>query len=136
MAHPDEEAVLAANTSFYSAFARFDFAAMDELWSSEAEVTCVHPGWPPIRGREPVMQSWRAIFQNTDGVVPVCEGPSCYVLGDAAYVLCRERLGGGVLVATNVFARGDGGWVLVHHHSSALARVPPTPPMDPGLLPN
>jgi hypothetical protein len=41
-----------------------------------------------------------------------------------------------VLVATNVFVREHGQWRLVHHHASALARIPETPPLDPDLLPN
>lgn len=45
-------AVLAANTEFYGAFTRGDFAAMRELWATEVEVLCIHPGSSVLRGSE------------------------------------------------------------------------------------
>lgn len=136
MTSPEQDAVLAANNRLYEAFERRDLAAMDAAWSDSPDLCCVHPGWPPIRGREAVMQSWKAIFENSDSSSPSCESPTCHVWGDCAYVLCRERLGNAILIATNMFTRGDDGWTLVHHHASALARIPDTPPLDPDLLPN
>lgn len=132
------EAVLAVNARFYDAFAARDADAMDELWSDLADIACVHPGWPPIRGRDQVMESWRSIFAHDEGPTPTCEAPTVSLHGDAAAtVLCRERLGNVVLIATNVFAGGPDGWRLTHHHASAIARVPPTPDLDdPDLLPN
>lgn len=131
-----ERAVLDANARFYDAFAARDFEAMNAAWSSDATIVCVHPGWPPIRGREPVLESFKAIFRSDEGPTPSCENPTVKVLGDAAFVVCRERLGPGVLVATNVFHHVDGEWRLAHHHASALARIPATPEIDPELLPN
>ena len=131
------DAVLAANARFYDAFATRDADAMDELWSTDVDVACVHPGWPPIRGRAQVMASWRSIFDNDDGPTPTCEAPTVALHGDAsATVLCRERLGNVVLIATNIFTDGPDGWRLTHHHASALARVPPTPELDDDFLPN
>ena len=136
MTADSERAVLDANARFYEAFAARDLAAMTAAWSSDATIVCVHPGWPPIRGRDPVLASFKAIFQADDGPTPTCENPTVNVLGDAAFVVCRERLGPAVLVATNVFVQTTDGWRLAHHHASALARVPATPEMDPDLLPN
>ena len=130
-----ESAVLEANATFYEAFAARDLEAMEAAWST-GELVCVHPGWPPIRGHREVLHSWRSIFENDDGPTPQCEAPSCRLAGDSAVVTCRERLGGAILVATNVFALEDGRWRMVHHQASALARVPATPEMDPDLLPN
>ncbi|MEM6989463.1 MAG: nuclear transport factor 2 family protein [Myxococcota bacterium] len=128
--------VLSANAEFYTAFAGRDYEAMESLWSPTSAVVCVHPGWPPIRGRAEVMKSFRSIFDHDTGPAPACEAPTCHIHGDGAFVVCRERLGNAVLIATNVYAREGERWQLVHHHSSALARVPATPPMDPDLLPN
>ena len=61
---PDERSVLTANDAFYAAFRAQDLVAMDILWSRDARVLCVHPGWEPLEGRELVMRSWRAIFEN------------------------------------------------------------------------
>jgi len=131
-----ESQVLKANATFYEAFSGRDYASMDALWSADSAVVCVHPGWPPIRGRDEVMKSFRSIFDHDTGPSPACEAPTCHVHGDGAFVVCRERLGNAVLIATNIYARESGRWSLVHHHASALARVPETPPMDPDLLPN
>lgn len=137
MSSPDHDAVLAATARFYAAFASTDFVAMDALWSADSEVSCIHPGWPPIRGREAVMRSWKAIFEsNSGGPTPKCDGPTCHLHGDAAHVVCRERLGNAVLIATKLFCREDGEWRLVHHHASGLARIPATPDLDPDFLPN
>jgi ketosteroid isomerase-like protein len=128
--------VLAANDRFYAAFAERDFAAMDAVWETDTAVVCIHPGWPPIRGRKEILASWRSIFDNDESPPIRCEAPTVQRHADAATVVCRERLGGTVLVATNVFVHGADGWRMVHHHASALARVPDTPPLDPDLLPN
>ena len=38
-----EAAVLACNAAFYAAFNSKDFAAMERVWSSRGDVTCVRP---------------------------------------------------------------------------------------------
>jgi hypothetical protein len=43
-----------------------------------------------------------------------------HVLGEAAYVVCRELVAGSPLAATNVFTLEDGRWLLVHHHASPI----------------
>ena len=40
--------------------------------------------------------------------------------GDLAIVTCEESLDDNTLVATNIFAREDGAWRLVHHQASPL----------------
>ncbi len=60
----DERAVLSANSAFYTAFRAHDLVAMDILWSHDANVQCVHPGWSPIEGREQVLQTFQAIFSH------------------------------------------------------------------------
>ena len=42
------------------------------------------------------------------------------VYGTVAVVTCEETLGDNTLVATNVFAREDGVWHLVHHQAGPL----------------
>lgn len=127
--------VLETNELFYAAFAERDLDRMESLWCVEQTPTCVHPGWPPIRGRAEVLESLRAIFAG-GGLAPTCEAPTLQSVGDVGIVLCRERLGAAVLVATNVFVREGGAWRLLHHHASAVAQVPETPPLDPELMPN
>ena len=52
--------VLAVNEAFYRAFANRDVEVMDKLWATAAEVTCIHPGWNAVHGREPVIASWQS----------------------------------------------------------------------------
>jgi len=117
-----ETALLAANEGFYRAFVGSDIAGMENLWSDTASVGCVHPGWNALRGREAVLASWRSIMGS--GQVPrvVCARPTAHVLGDAGFVLCEERLGSAVLIATNVFVLERGVWKMVHHHAAPVAQ--------------
>ena len=121
----DEEAVLAANEEFYRAFADRDLAAMEALWSSEAPVACVHPGWDALIGREAVMESWTAILGGPGAPQIRCEGPRAFVLGPSAFVICHEVLGHALLIATNVFVREQAGWRMVHHQAAGAGHRPP-----------
>ncbi|MSP89228.1 MAG: DUF4440 domain-containing protein [Alphaproteobacteria bacterium] len=117
----ESAAVLAANTTFYRAFAAPDMAAMDELWASSLPVTCVHPGWDTLAGRDQVMESWRGILLGA-GPPPIrCCNETAYVHGDLAYVMCHEVIARNQLVAINVFAREDGAWKMIHHQASPMA---------------
>jgi ketosteroid isomerase-like protein len=129
----DEIAVLAANEGFYKAFAARDVRAMDRLWAQRAPVVCIHPGWQALRGREPVMASWKDILGGPGAPPIVCVRPTAYVLGDAAFVVCNERLPGAELVATNIFTREDGEWRLVQHHAGGVA-VPSSEPEPSGTV--
>lgn len=111
--------IISANEAFYAAFREDDAAAMDALWSQRAPVACVHPGWPALVGREQVMASWRAIIANGAPEIR-CGAARVLMLGEVAQVLCEERVGGDLVIATNVFVREDDHWMMVHHHASQV----------------
>lgn len=115
-------ALLAANEAFYRAFVGGHIADMEGLWSGTASVACIHPGWNALRGREAVLASWRSIMGG--GQIPrvVCANPSAHVVGEAGFVLCEERVGAAVLIATNIFALEQGVWKMVHHHAAPVAQ--------------
>ncbi|HEX5370899.1 MAG TPA: nuclear transport factor 2 family protein [Dehalococcoidia bacterium] len=117
------EALLAANDSFYRAFNQRDLEAMDMLWSQSAEVTCIHPGWNLLSGRESVMESWEAIMSNPEQPRMVMGGATPQIHGEWAVVICRELVGGLPLIATNVFVREGIDWRMVHHHGSSVALI-------------
>jgi len=119
------EQVLAANEALYAALNARDRDAMAALWSGALPVYCVHPGWNVISGRQAVLDSWYAIMANPDQARVLSGAEQVHVVGDVAYVVCRELVEGAPLAATNVFAREGGEWRLVHHHSSAIAILPP-----------
>lgn len=126
--------VVAANRAFYRAFGRRDWAAIDRLWSRARPVACIHPGWDALTDRAAVMRSWRQIVESPAAPNIVCRNETPFVLGDIAFVVCHEVLAEGVLAATNIFAREDGGWKLVHHQASPLAQMPREEPAAPSRL--
>jgi hypothetical protein len=46
-----------------------------------------------------------------------CRGAQAFLAGETAYVICYEVIGGGVLVATNIYRREQGSWRLIHHQA-------------------
>ncbi|HEX5369539.1 MAG TPA: nuclear transport factor 2 family protein [Dehalococcoidia bacterium] len=115
-----QDAVLAANEAFYRAFNQKDVALMEDVWSEAAGVSCVHPGWNVLEGREAVLGSWRDILGNPNQARIVTGGATVHIYGALALVICRELVGGSPLVASNVFALEGEAWKLLHHHSGPV----------------
>ncbi|NKB45834.1 MAG: DUF4440 domain-containing protein [Alphaproteobacteria bacterium] len=115
----DEEAVLFANDRFYAAFAGKDVESMERLWGSE-RIICVHPGWPPLHGREEVMESWQGILGEDSAPEVRCRTPRVTIFGNMAIVVCIEELEAAFLCATNVFVREDAEWRLIHHQAGPV----------------
>ena len=127
-----------ANARFYRAFETLDVAAMDAIWVHGDHVACVHPGWPLLFGWPAVRESWRVIFENTEEMrftvadVRASAGP------DLGWVTCTENILSDVqgrvsvtsILATNVFARVDAGWLMIHHHASHILGGGLRPPSD------
>lgn len=116
----DNDAVLSTNLEFYRAFNARDAAGMETLWAREAPVSCTHPGWTQLTGREAVVQSWRAILANPESPHVMCHDDRALLYGDLAIVLCEEELDTGHLAATNIFVREGGAWRMVHHQASPI----------------
>lgn len=122
MSTDDEAAILAANRAFYAVFRRRDIGAMKALWARKAPVSCIHPGWPPLMGRDAVMKSWDGILSHPDSPEVVCQDEQVSLIGPRhALVVLIEVIAGNPLAATNVFILEDGEWHLVHHQASPLA---------------
>lgn len=119
-----QDAVLFANEAFYISFSSRDLKAMADIWSSQAPVSCIHPGWPPLFGREEVLESWNGIFAGDAPPEITCHGAQAHVYGEAATVLCYERIPESYLIATNVFVREGGLWKIVHHQAGPTHGVP------------
>jgi hypothetical protein len=120
----DEDALLAANAAYYRAFATRDLDAMEAIWADEG-VTCVHPGWPALIGRAPTLASYRDIFRNPAQEELRASEERVAIDGVDGRVFCVERIGGGMLLATNWFRLIDGRWRLLHHQASPLAPSAP-----------
>jgi ketosteroid isomerase-like protein len=133
----DERELLEANAAFYRAFATGDLDAMESLWARRAPVACTHPSGETLQGRVQVLAAWRALFGGGGPPPIVSRDATAYPLGEAGFVTCIEAVPGGTLAATNVFAREEGRFRIVHHHAAPIARqlsrpppkAPPKPPV-------
>jgi ketosteroid isomerase-like protein len=115
-----------ANARFYRAFESLEIAEMDLVWSHGDHVRCVHPGWCLLTGWEAVRQSWEAIFRNTGEMRFSISDVHVCVEGNLGWVTCTEnilshargQIAVTALLATNLFERRSGEWLMVHHHAS------------------
>ncbi|MDJ0738941.1 MAG: nuclear transport factor 2 family protein [Gammaproteobacteria bacterium] len=130
MAFPEPTA---AEQAFYDAFRALDLSAMQTVWADSAEISCVHPGGQLLRGTGDVLASWREIFE--DASPPRVDYRLVQASRDqrlAVHTVEERVLSGGgrraVVVATNVYVLGDGGWsMLAHHASLPLVERPRSP---------
>jgi ketosteroid isomerase-like protein len=117
-----------ANARFYRAFESLDIVQMDQVWCHADYVGCVHPGWGLLEGWEAVRQSWEAIFKDGREMRFSIAEVRPRVDGNLAWVTCTEsilseargQIAVTSLLATNVFERRGGEWLVVHHHASHI----------------
>lgn len=115
-----QSAVLQANDAFYAAFSAGDYLAMEQLWSRRAEISCSHPGWPEIEGREPVLDSWYSILVLGERLNVLTSNPTVIRHGTTGLVYCIEHFGDVLLVGANTFVVEDGSWRMVSHQAAHL----------------
>jgi ketosteroid isomerase-like protein len=115
-----------AHRALYRAFESLRIERMEKVWAQDANVSCIHPGWPIAEGWVAVRETWAVIFENTQEMKFRITDEKVVIVGEVAWVVCIERVRSGdmngLVLATNVLRRGPDGWKLVHHHGSA---VPP-----------
>ena len=130
---PEQQEVAKANESFYRAFESLDIKRMEAVWDRDDAIQCGHPGWRMLRGWQPVMESWRAIFENTPQIRFLLTDVTIEVRGGLAWVTLYENLNSSVegqnvsatILTTNIFEKGTDGWRMIHHHGSNVAQPPP-----------
>lgn len=127
----DIQTALFANDTFYTAFANRDPDAMETVWAEDTQITCLHPGWPPLAGRDTVLDSWRAILTAESAPDVEWRAPEAFLAGDTARVVCYEVVGDVTLVATNLFVKEGAAWRLVHHQSGPCPKAPPADERPP-----
>ena len=128
----DQDSAITANEKFYKAFNARDLSAMKEIWSSHQNVTCVHPGWSPLNGFEPIIDSWQGIFKNSGNMDIQISDINMLTSKDLAWVSCVEKLytiaSHGVLASkvfsTNLFKLNQDGWKMIMHHASPMPTMP------------
>lgn len=126
----NEADILAANAAYYRAFVTADFAAMSRLWADD-NVSCVHPGWPALIGRQTILESYRQILGNPNQERIDPRNETVMISGDEARVLCVEFVSGTALAATNLFTRVGDAWRMTHHQASPIAALVEEPAPRP-----
>jgi ketosteroid isomerase-like protein len=137
MAPADADEVRRTSDAFYRAFESLELARMDDVWSHDEHVVCVHPGWNRLIGWTDVRKGFQQIFANTVDIKFRIDESSLRVSGDLAAMSVVENLrsrvadGGvvGQVLAINVFERQQGVWKIVCHHATPF-EAQPTPPSD------
>ena len=97
--------------------------------SSQAPISCIHPGWELLSGREDVVESWRSIIRGGAPTIR-CREPEVFLYGNTATVLCYEEVEGDFLIATNVFVREVAAWKMVHHQAGPTRGKPQDDPAN------
>ena len=120
----DKTEVLFANEAFYVAFLSGDYGAMESLWARHVPVSCIHPGWHHLSGRDVVMESWQSLLHNAELPDMSYTTAVASVYGDTSLVICYETFPEALLVATNVFVREKSDWKIVHHQSGGSSEMP------------
>ena len=129
----DAESVRALNQRFYEALSKQNMLAMEEIWSHDPNVRCVHPGLGLIEGWDAIRNSLRDLLNRSICMTVIPEEPRVTIVGPAAIVTCRESVSSFTLdgstttaaQATHVFEKRDGRWQLIHRHASALPGAEP-----------
>lgn len=116
-----------ADQAFYRAFESADIEAMMEVWASEENVMCIHPGSPRLQGGEAIKRSWQQIFTNGS--------PLSFTLTDSQYTqddrlavhVVKENIEvdgvlQGVMLTTNIYQLINGSWRMMLHHASPEPR--------------
>eukprot|EP00850_Spirogloea_muscicola_P000966 SM000003S11211 [mRNA] locus=s3:1548481:1549897:- [translate_table: standard] len=138
----DEAGVLAANKLFYRAFEAGSVRQMEQVWAHGDHVQCIHPGSNCIAGRDLVMQSWDLVLGSARDLRIGLEDVRVLASGSLGVVTCVEVMQSTgsagrsasdeidapaslnadpdpqALVATNIFKKQGGRWLIVLHHAS------------------
>lgn len=125
--------ILTANIGFYDAFESLDINRMEAVWHRADYIRCIHPGWSLLTGWQPVMESWKRIFENTEKMGFSLTNVAAHATESIGWVTLYENLTSTVLeqnssvvvVATNIYEKHSGRWLMIHHHGSPIMGPPP-----------
>ena len=135
----DNDRILAANETFYSAFSTLDYEGMEDLWLPDNSSICIFPNSKPLRGYSAILKSWEHAVASMDGNnLRNWMAPDSvrfeYIGTNRATIVCdeliffsSERLVGGRVVrqtdvvnrfkARNMFKKVGNRWYLCYHEA-------------------
>lgn len=120
-----------ANLGFYRALESGAIERMEEIWAHDDSARCVHPGWDMVGGWVRVRESWEMIFSGGQRMRASPTEVAIQVAGDFAWVTCTENItvfndanfDSAQAVATNLFVRRAGRWLMILHHASPIPMI-------------
>jgi ketosteroid isomerase-like protein len=128
-ASSETDAVKAANQAFYSAFSTRDVAAMQKVWSSDADIQNIGPTNKSVTvGWDKIGKGFQTLFAAFPELKSTME-PDIKIVGAVAWTTGIEQVqrkdkAGAISsasnLATNIFQKQDGHWLMVHHHASRI----------------
>jgi ketosteroid isomerase-like protein len=138
MESEDRQQVEEANLAFYRALEANSVERMEKVWAHDAWVRCVHPGWDMIVGWGRVRDSWERIFESGQKMRVSPSDVWIQTSGDVAWVTCTENITvfdeqsfeSAQAVATNIFVRREGRWLMSLHHASPIPMIVPDASSD------
>lgn len=123
--------------AFYDAFRSGDVAGMSQAWGSDPGLLCIHPGQPPLAGRQAILASWREILEATGGLQVQFDVRHHRESAGLAVHIGVERINladetKALVSVTNVYVWDDSSWRMLAHHAAPIHRGPaPRNPRGP-----
>jgi len=122
---------LFTNDSFYQVFRDRNIDGMENLWSQDAPLLCIHPGQQALTDRADIMNSWRAIL-GSEQCPDICFCVSEIVQHNNIFlIVCREWVDDQPkfrLLGTNGYIQEGDEYRMIFHQSG------PVPPLTDDLL--
>jgi len=112
-----------AELAFYDALEQGDIAKMQQVWSEDDSIVCIHPGAMRIEGRADVVESFVQIFKDAPEMDFVITDAKCVLMDNVAVHIVREEVAVdnqlvSVMLSTNIYHRVNGSWHMTLHHAS------------------
>jgi ketosteroid isomerase-like protein len=122
--------VVAANKSYEQAFSSLDIKAIDAAWAHDADVTVIHPssklvliGWDAVRksyADQPARHKDFSVAMDSPHVTVSSNVGLVVGVEKVHTVLTNGEVADLSIMATSVYEKRDGKWLLVHHHGSRM----------------
>jgi len=112
-----------AEEEFYAAFEQANIDMMMSVWSTQQNISCIHPGGPRLDGLERIRESWLDIFEHEQNIEFEIKHKNIILEQNIAihHVIEAISVSGKLqseLITTNIYHQTAKGWHLILHHAS------------------
>jgi len=113
-----EVAILSVNREFFAAMRSRDLERMKAVWQTGDHACCMHAKERPLHGHEPIVESWRKLFQKGRSTIDGESRQSVVLRGSVGRVVAVDEEAN--MVITNIFEQTSDGWKLWSHQAGPL----------------